>query len=114
MTLTDASVGKVTVQIGPTLRGTQLRDGYSGASYQDFNDQVLFGEYSKNINSQAVKMIQTANVKTGRQRGGVRRLLGLGYSANSPGNYPGENHSCRGTIIWRRTISSLPSPLSPK
>lgn len=35
------------------------------ASYQDFNDQVLFGEYSKNINSQAVKMIQTANVKTG-------------------------------------------------
>ncbi|MFS9545909.1 DUF2291 family protein, partial [Klebsiella pneumoniae] len=61
----DASVGKVTVQIGPTLRGTQLRDGYSGASYQDFNDQVLFGEYSKNINSQAVKMIQTANVKTG-------------------------------------------------
>lgn len=51
MTLTDASVGKVTVQIGPTLRGTQLRDGYSGASYQDFNDQVLFGEYSKNINS---------------------------------------------------------------
>lgn len=65
MTLSDASVGKVTVQIGPTLRGTQLRDGYSGASYQDFNDQVLFGEYSKNINSQAVKMIQTANVKTG-------------------------------------------------
>nr|VXZ87390.1 Predicted periplasmic lipoprotein [Klebsiella pneumoniae] len=39
MTLTDASVGKVTVQIGPTLRGTQLRDGYSGASYQDFNDR---------------------------------------------------------------------------
>lgn len=65
MTLSDASVGNVTVQIGPTLRGTQLRDGYSGASYQDFNDQVLFGEYSKNINSQAVKMIQTANVKTG-------------------------------------------------
>ncbi|STW40686.1 lipoprotein [Klebsiella pneumoniae] len=60
------------MQIGPTLRGTQLRDGYSGASYQDFNDQVLFGEYSKNINSQAVKMIQTANVKTRRQRGGVR------------------------------------------
>ena len=48
-----------------TASRTQLRDGYSGASYQDFNDQVLFGEYSKNINSQAVKMIQTANVKTG-------------------------------------------------
>jgi predicted lipoprotein len=55
MTLSDASVGKVTVQIGPTLRGTQLRDGYSGASYQDFNDQVLFGEYSKNINNRRSK-----------------------------------------------------------
>ncbi len=78
MTLTDASVGKVTVQIGPTLRGTQLRDGYSGASYQDFNDQVLFGEYSKNINSQAVKMISDSQRQNRRQRGGVRRLLGLG------------------------------------
>ena len=114
MTLSDASVGKVTVQIGPTLRGTQLRDGYSGASYQDFNDQVLFGEYSKNINSQAVKMIQTANVKTGDSVEVYGVFSALGYSANSPGNYPGENHSCRGTIIWRRTISSLPSPLSPK
>ena len=53
------------MQIGPTLRGTQLRDGYSGASYQDFNDQVLFGEYSRAINEHAVKMIQTAQVKTG-------------------------------------------------
>jgi predicted lipoprotein len=37
------------------LRGTQLRDGYSGASYQDFNDQVLFGEYSRNINNRRSK-----------------------------------------------------------
>lgn len=65
MTLADGSIGNVVVQIGPTLRGTLLRDGYRDASYQDFNDQVLFGEYSKNINSQAVKMIQAANLKTG-------------------------------------------------
>ncbi|WP_213706499.1 DUF2291 family protein [Klebsiella aerogenes] len=65
MPLADGSIGNVVVQIGPTLRGTLLRDGYRGASYQDFNDQVLFGEYSKNINSQAVKMIQAANLKTG-------------------------------------------------
>ncbi len=39
--------------------------------------QVLFGEYSKNINSQAVKMIQTASTsKPATARGGVRRLLG--------------------------------------
>lgn len=49
----------------PRLRGTLLRDGYQGASYQDFNDQVLFGEYSRAINEHAVKMIQTAQVKTG-------------------------------------------------
>ncbi len=71
----------------------------------------MFGEYSKNINSQAVKMIQTANVKTGDSVE-VYGVFGLGYSTNSPGNYPGENHSCRGTI-WRRTIRR-PSPLSPK
>lgn len=44
---------------------SSVREGYRDASYQDFNDQVLFGEYSKNINSQAVKMIQAANLKTG-------------------------------------------------
>ena len=60
MTIEDISGGNVVVQIGPTLRGTLL-----GASYQDFNDQVLFGEYSRAINEHAVKMIQTAQVKTG-------------------------------------------------
>lgn len=56
---------------------------------------VLFGEYSKNINSQAVKMIQTANVKTGDSVE-VYGVFSARYSTNSPGNYPGENHSCRG------------------
>lgn len=65
MILIDVSVGKVMVQIGFILCGIQLCDGYSGVSYQDFNDQVLFGEYSKNINSQVVKMIQIVNVKIG-------------------------------------------------
>jgi len=65
MTIEDISGGNVVGQIGPTLRGTLLRDGYQGASYQDFNDQVLFGEYSRAINEHAVKMIQTAQVKTG-------------------------------------------------
>ncbi len=108
MTLTDASVGKVTVQIGPTLRGTQLRDGYSGASYQDFNDQVLFGEYSKNINSQAVKMIQTANVKTGDSV----EVYGVFSAWDIPQTLrklPRRKSFMQGTIIWRRTISSLPA-----
>lgn len=65
MTLRTPASENVTVQIGPILRGTQLRDGYKGASYADFNDQVLFGEYGRAINQQAVKMIQTAQLKTG-------------------------------------------------
>lgn len=65
MTVADTSGSNIIVQIGPMLRGTQLRDAYKGASYGDFNDQVLFGEYGRAINQQAVKMIQAANLKTG-------------------------------------------------
>ncbi|EBF7355924.1 DUF2291 domain-containing protein [Salmonella enterica] len=65
MTIHDADGGNVMVQIGPTLRGTQLRDAYKGSSYEDFNDQVLFGDYGRAINDQAVKMIQANNIKVG-------------------------------------------------
>lgn len=65
MTIQDQSAGNIVVQIGPTIRGTQLRDGYKGVSYQDFNDQVLFGEYGRAINDQAVKMIKAAQIKSG-------------------------------------------------
>lgn len=65
MTLKELSGTDVKVQIGPTLRGTQLRDGYQGTTYQDFNDQVLFGEYGKALNDRAVKMVQNAQLKAG-------------------------------------------------
>ena len=65
MTIHDTSGSNVVVQIGPTLRGTLLRDGYQGVSYQDFNDQVLFGEYGRAINEQAVKMIAAAHIQVG-------------------------------------------------
>lgn len=65
MTVQEQNGSAIVVQIGPTLRGTQLRDGYSGASYADFNDQVLFGEYGQAINEQAVKIIHSAQLKSG-------------------------------------------------
>lgn len=65
MTIADKSGNNIIVQIGPTLRGTQLRDAFKGASYGDFNDQVLFGEYGRAINEQAIKMIQSVPLKTG-------------------------------------------------
>ena len=58
MTVKDSSGEEVTVQMGPIIRGTALRDAYKGASYQDFNDQVLFGDYGRAINQQASTMMQ--------------------------------------------------------
>ncbi|MEH2922061.1 DUF2291 family protein [Samsonia erythrinae] len=66
LTLQDTSGNRVVVQIGPTLRGTQLRDGYKDTSYGDFNDQVLYGDYSRAINDEAVKMIQAADLTVGK------------------------------------------------
>ncbi|MEG3130187.1 DUF2291 domain-containing protein [Pantoea cypripedii] len=65
MTVKDASGETVTVQMGPIIRGTALRDAYKGASYQDFNDQVLFGDYGRAINQQASNMMQTFKPKIG-------------------------------------------------
>ena len=65
MTVKDASGLEVAVQIGPTLRGTALRDAYKGVSYQDFNDQVLFGDYGKAINSLASDEIKKLQPKVG-------------------------------------------------
>ncbi|QHM74942.1 hypothetical protein C7M52_00886 [Mixta theicola] len=65
MTLRMQNGDSVIVQTGPILRGTLLRDSYKGASYADFNDQVLFGEYGRAINERAVKMIQAAQLQTG-------------------------------------------------
>lgn len=65
MTLRTADSHNVTVQIGPILRGTLLRDGYGAVSYADFNDQGLFGEYGRAINQRAVNMIKAAQLTTG-------------------------------------------------
>ncbi|MHA6311079.1 DUF2291 family protein [Pantoea sp. S-LA4] len=59
MSVKDESGDTVTIQTGPIIRGTALRDAYKGASYQDFNDQVLFGDYGKAINQQAASLMQT-------------------------------------------------------
>ncbi|AHG20552.1 lipoprotein [Chania multitudinisentens RB-25] len=65
LTLQEASGNRVVVQIGPTIRGTQLRDAYKGASYGDFNDQVLYGDYGRAINNQAVNMIEAMSLTVG-------------------------------------------------
>ncbi|XXN64738.1 DUF2291 family protein [Enterobacter ludwigii] len=65
MTLKDVSGASVTVQTGPIIRGTALRDVYKGVSYQDFNDQVMFGDFGRTINQQASDMMQAFKPKVG-------------------------------------------------
>ncbi|WP_130834882.1 DUF2291 family protein [[Erwinia] mediterraneensis] len=65
MTVQEADGAQVTVQTGPIIRGTALRDAYKGVSYQDFNDQVLFGDYGRAINQQAADMMKTFAPKVG-------------------------------------------------
>ncbi|NIF22434.1 DUF2291 family protein [Candidatus Pantoea multigeneris] len=61
----DASGQDITVQMGPIIRGTLLRDAYKGASYNDFNDQVMYGDYGKAINQFASTMMQDFKPKEG-------------------------------------------------
>lgn len=65
MTIKDISGQQVIVQIGPIIRGTALRDAYKGASYQDFNDQVLFGDYGRAINNLASEEVKKLQPKVG-------------------------------------------------
>lgn len=65
MTIKDLSGQEVVVQIGPIIRGTALRDVYKGASYQDFNDQVLFGDYGRAINNLASDEVKKLQPKVG-------------------------------------------------
>ena len=65
MTLKTAAGDEVRVQTGPIIRGTDLRDAYKGAGYQDFNDQVLFGDYGRAINQQAADMMRDFKPQVG-------------------------------------------------
>ncbi len=67
MTLKEPTGVSAVVQTGPIIRGTALRDAYKGTSYQDFNDQVLFGDYGRAINNQAVEHLKTLQPKVGDQ-----------------------------------------------
>lgn len=65
ITIKDISGKDVVVQIGPIIRGMALRDAYKGLSYQDFNDQVQFGDYGRAINDLASADIQKITLKPG-------------------------------------------------
>lgn len=84
MTVKDRSGEDVTVQIGPIIPGTVLRDAYKGASYQNFNDQVLFGDYSRAINQLAANMMSTFKPRVGDNV----QLSGVFSSFDTPQQVP--------------------------
>ncbi len=84
MTLKEPNDVSAVVQIGPIIRGTALRDAYKGASYQDFNDQVLFGDYGRAINNQAVEQLKTLQPKAGDRL----EVIGVFSSWDVPQNVP--------------------------
>lgn len=65
MTIADKSGNSIVCRLVRRCAALQLRDAFKGTSYSDFNDRVLFGEYGRGINEQAIKMIQSAQLKTG-------------------------------------------------
>lgn len=57
----------VEVQIGPVYRGTVLRDGFRGLSYSDFNEQTLFGDFAKAINSASIEQLAAFRPKVSEE-----------------------------------------------
>lgn len=84
MTILEKGGSSVVVQIGPTIRGTQLRDGFKDVSYQDFNDQVLFGDFGRAINDLAVDAAQKAALKNGESG----RIYGVFSTWDTPEAIP--------------------------
>lgn len=65
--LADGPIDSVDVQIGPVYRGTVLRDSYRGLGYGDFNDQTLFGDFSKAINQASIAELTGFKPKVGEK-----------------------------------------------
>ena len=58
---------EVRVQIGPVIMGTALRDIQKEVSYEDFNDQTVYGEYGERVNAYAVGKAGQIEYKEGER-----------------------------------------------
>lgn len=50
---TGDGAGEVTVQLGPVIRGTSLRDALDFLTFTDFRDQIEFAKLARALNDQA-------------------------------------------------------------
>lgn len=57
ITIKDSLSGvEYKVQVGPVISGTALRDIQRDVAYKDFNDQTVYGEYGKRMNSYSAEI----------------------------------------------------------
>ena len=56
ITITDVGGKKVKIQIGPVIMGTSLRDVQNKVGYKEFNDQTVYGEFGKHLNSRSIEI----------------------------------------------------------
>lgn len=52
---------KATVLLGPVIPGADIRNGYPGVSYNDFDSQSAFADLADSLNDQVVKTVNSAS-----------------------------------------------------
>jgi predicted lipoprotein len=67
--------GDATLQLGPVIRGTALRDSLPFASFSNFADQIEFASFSRALNDRAYKSVLEAVPRAGLQ---AREVSGRG------------------------------------
>lgn len=59
--------GDVTVQLGPVMRGTALRDSLGFLVFTDYRDQIEFAKLGRALNDKAHAMLELPETLTGRR-----------------------------------------------
>jgi predicted lipoprotein len=73
-----------TVQIGPALRGTALRDSLDFVSFNQFTNQIDFAQFGKSFNTYANKTF-LAKISRENLSGSVVKLIGTYQNGVGPG-----------------------------
>lgn len=89
-----------TVQIGPAVRGTALRDVLSFVSFNDFTNQIDFARFGKALNTHADRTVLSK----------LPRQDLVGRSVTVLGAYPLQGDPDRPVLVTPATISIGPKP----
>ena len=65
ITIEDDFKNKYQVLIGPVITGTSIRDVQSKIGYKDFNDQTIYGEFGKRLNTRVTEISKDQSFNVG-------------------------------------------------